>query len=111
LDNYFLNAFLGLLLFSIVLWAVMYLLKKTGASKRYGSYKSKHMKSVDRLILSADKRLEIVQIGDTSYVLAVTQSGITVIDKLQKGTFVETVTDEDKTTFSDIIKSLQKKER
>lgn len=101
--DYLLNAFLGLLLFCGVIFIMIWLLKKKGLSKGLGLNKSKYMKSLDRLILSSDKRLEIVEIKDTCYVLAITQNGITVIDQWEKGALCESESNEEKKNFSGLV--------
>lgn len=101
--DYLLNAFFGLLLFCGIIFIMIWLLKKKGLSKGLGLNKSKYIKSLDRLILSNDKRLEIVEIGDTCYVLAVTQNSINVIDKWGKEALCEFETYEEKKNFSGLV--------
>lgn len=77
-----LTIFQGLFFFLLIAGMTWYMGRRMGKRMAGGRF-SVYMESLDRLIIGQDKYLEIVRIGEKSYLLGVSQSGIQLLTELE----------------------------
>ena len=112
MDDYIIQAIFGLILFIIIMYAAKYLYKKTALSGKTGFGRSRYMKSVDKLVLSNDKWLEIVEVGEELIIIGITQNNISILRTIEGKELCDVSDNERKNVFSGILeKYLFKKEK
>ncbi len=77
------KAFFGLVVFILIMGSMALIYKKftggTSLLKRTGKY----MKTVDRMMISNDKWIELVEVGGKVILLGITNAGITRLDTFE----------------------------
>lgn len=77
------KAFFGLMVFILIMGSLALIYKKftggTSLLKRNGKY----MKTVDRMMISNDKWIELVEVGGKVILLGITNSGINRLDTFE----------------------------
>jgi len=75
-------------------------------TKKYNSFSSgKHIKVLERCMISQDKILVLSRVKDKVYFMAITAQGVTTIDTWDSAEFPETEENESQPDFAAIFKS------
>jgi flagellar biosynthetic protein FliO len=103
------QAAIGIVIFAGILIGIGWAYKKLALSSKLSIKNSRYIKSLDRLIISNDKWIEIVQVGQETILIGVTNDRITKIKELD-GEKLDEFKDEDQgKDFGNIFKKYYKK--
>ncbi|MDW7667985.1 MAG: flagellar biosynthetic protein FliO [Bacillota bacterium] len=103
------QAALGIAVFAVILIVIGWLYKKLALSSKLSIKNSKYIKSLDRLIISNDKWIEIIQIGDETILIGVTSDSITKIKEIDGDNLNEFHEEKEGKTFSQFFEKYYKK--
>ena len=98
-----LQAVIGLLIFVGILVAVGWVYKKLAISSKLSIKNSKYIRSLDRLMVSNDKWIEIVQVGDETILIGVTNNNITKITNINRENLNELQEESGKVEFAKLF--------
>ena len=74
------KAFVGLLVFILIMGSLGFIYKKVTGNTSLLKRTGKYMKTIDRMMLSNDKWVELVEVGGKVVFIGITSAGITKID-------------------------------
>ena len=103
------QAALGIVVFALILIGIGWLYKKLALSSKLSIKNSRYIKSLDRLIISNDKWIEIIQIGDETILIGVTNDNITKIKEIDGDNLHEFKEEKDGKTFNQFFEKYYKK--
>jgi len=103
------QAALGIVVFAVILIGIGWSYKKLALSSKLSIKNSKYIKSLDRLIISNDKWIEIIQIGDETILIGVTNDSITKIKEINGDKLHELQDEKEGKDFSQFFKKYYKK--
>ena len=75
MSDTFVTIFTSLMAVFLIL-GVFYLVARKIGGKTYGNRQSKYLKIIDRLPVSRDKSIEVIEVGDKAIIVGVTANGI-----------------------------------
>lgn len=108
--DYKIKAIIGFVLFMLLLLGMGFISKNIMNSNRSTFKKSKYLQSIDKLYLSNDKWIEIIELGDQIMVLGVTQGGINVLKEIRQEELKNVQPDKEKSYFLSMLeKQIRKK--
>lgn len=113
MDSSSASLFLGLIIVFGLLGGAWYLSKRLNGAAMFNR-QSRYMKTIDRLMISRDKWIELVQIGDQIYVFGVSNHTIETLAILSEEQLVqlqEQPLETFKTVFERILNKKNKEER
>lgn len=103
------KAALGIVVFAALLIGIGWIYKKLVLSSKLYIKSSRYIKSLDRLIISNDKWIEIIQIGDETILIGVTNDSITKIKEINGDRLDELQDEKEGKDFSHFFKKYYKK--
>ena len=109
MDTYIFQVLFGIIILIGIMFGAKYFHKKMMLSNRVGFNRSRYMQSLDRLPLTNDKWIEIIEINKEKIVIGVTQHGISVLKTLGDEELMDVETGKRKNVFSDLLEKYYKK--
>ncbi|QOR35355.1 flagellar biosynthetic protein FliO [Clostridium sp. 'deep sea'] len=98
-----------IVIFLIILFAVGYFFKRFAANGKLSLNKSKYIESIDRYIITNDKWLEIIKIGDKNLLIAITPQGVHELRELDEEDLHEIYREENVNLFASVLEKYTKK--
>lgn len=71
-----LGTIIASLIIVFLLLGVFYLVAKKMGGKTYGNRQSRYLKTIDRLPLTRDKSIEVIEVGDKAMIVGVSPTGV-----------------------------------
>ena len=102
------QAALGVVVFVAILIGIGWIYKKLALSSKLSIKNSRYIKSLDRLVISNDKWIEIIQVGDETILIGVTNDKITKIKEIDGDNLNEFQEEKEGKDFSQFFKKYYK---
>jgi flagellar biosynthetic protein FliO len=103
------QAAVGIVIFAAILIGIGWAYKKLALSSKFSIKNSKYIKSLDRLVISNDKWIEIIQVGEETILIGVTNERITKIKELDGDKLDEFKDEDEGKEFGKFFKKYYKK--
>lgn len=103
------QAAVGIVIFAAILIGIGWAYKKLALSSKLSIKNSIYIKSLDRLIISNDKWIEIIQVGNETILIGVTNDRITKIKEIDGDKLDEFRNEDEGKDFGHFFKKYYKK--
>jgi flagellar biosynthetic protein FliO len=98
----FLPLILGLVIICVMLLGFYWLLKKfAGKTNRFSN--GRYARIIDRIVLTQDKQIQLVEIGDFVIIIGISASSISLLSKIKKDQLKLLEQDTPAASFRDVL--------